>query len=478
MLRPWELFLPIDKNSGEPVYMQIAEATITAVKTGQLKGGDALPGSRQLAAQLKVNRNTIVAALDVLIAEGWLVSRERQGIFVPENIPVVADASVQPQTGSGVSTAAPKPEIFFDDGLPDSTLAPITELARAYRQVFSRKGRWQMMGYTNAAGDGEFREAIAQMLNHKRGMRLVSDNVFITRGSQQAMYLAAHCLLRKGDFVLVESPGYQPAWRAFEQAGATLLPVRVDAHGLVVEELKPLLDKYPGVRAVYITPHHQFPTTVTLTLPRRLELVRLSNEYGFTIIEDDYDHEFHFSSRPVMPVSSLEGIQHYVYVGTMSKIAAPALRLGYLASSPGFIQKVTELRKIIDVQGDNVMEQAVLQLIRDGEIKRHLKRATSRYKAKRDWFEKLLNEQLGDKIRFTRPEGGLAFWIEPKAQVDLQELLAALLRERIALLPPETFGCPDVRGLRLGYASLTEAQLETGVKAMARLWPDPVSDQP
>nr|WP_295922144.1 PLP-dependent aminotransferase family protein [uncultured Dyadobacter sp.] len=471
MLRPWELFIPIDKGSDKPVYMQIAEAMIAAVKTGQLKGGDALPGSRQLAAQLKVNRNTIVAALDVLIAEGWLVSRERTGIFVPVHMPVPAGAPLDPQIVPGIATALPKPDIFFDDGLPDSTLAPITELARAYRQVFSRKGRWQMMGYTGAAGDPEFREAIAQMLNHKRGMRLRPDDVFITRGSQMAMYLAAHCLLQKGDYVLVESPGYQPAWRAFEQAGATLLPVRVDAQGLVAEELKPLLDKYPGIRAVYITPHHQFPTTVTLTLARRLELVRLSNEYQFTIIEDDYDHEFHFSSRPVMPVCSLEGIQHYVYVGTMSKIAAPALRMGYLASSPDFVQKVADLRKIIDVQGDNVMEQAVLQLIRDGEIKRHLKRATSRYKAKRDRFEKLLTEQLGDKIRFTRPEGGLAFWIEPKTPVDLCELIDALRRERIAVLPPETFGCPDIRGLRLGYASLTEEQLETGIKAMARLWP-------
>lgn len=471
MLRPWDLFIPIDKGSDQPVYMQIAEAMIAAVKTGQLKGGDALPGSRQLATQLKVNRNTIVAALDVLMAEGWLVSRERQGIFVPAHMPVPAGARADPQVVPGMAAAPPKPDIFFDDGLPDSTLAPITELARAYRQVFSRKGRWQMMGYTGAAGDHEFREAIAQMLNHKRGMRLRPDDVFITRGSQMAMYLAAHCLLRKGDYVLVESPGYQPAWRAFEQAGATLLPVRVDARGLVVEELQPLLDQYPGIRAAYITPHHQFPTTVTLALARRLELVRLSNEYGFTIIEDDYDHEFHFSSRPVMPVCSLEGIQHYVYVGTMSKIAAPALRMGYLASSPDFIQKVSELRKIIDVQGDNVMEQAVLQLIRDGEIKRHLKRATSRYKAKRDRFEKLLTEQLGDKIRFTRPEGGLAFWIEPQTPVDLCKLIDALRRERIAVLPPETFGCPDIRGLRLGYASLTEEQLETGIKAMARLWP-------
>lgn len=473
MLRPWELVIPLDRAEEKAIYMQIADAVIVAIQSGKLIAGSILPGSRQLAAQLNVNRNTVVEALDVLTAEGWLVSKERRGIFVADVQPAVQPGTSVARTSEAVRETSAKPLVTFDDGLPDSAMAPIDELARAYRQIFARKGRWQMMGYRHEAGDPEFREAIAKMLNYKRSMRLSADQVFITRGSQMAMFLTAHALLKPGDHVLIENPGYKPAWEAFTHAGAGLLAVNVDAHGIVTEEIRDYLKQYPTIKAVYITPHHQFPTTVTLSLRRRMELVALSNEYGFTIIEDDYDHEFHFTPRPVMPVSSLEQALNYVYIGTMSKIVAPALRIGYLASCASIIEKVTNLRKIIDVQGDYMMEQAVFQLIRDGEIRRHLKRATSCYKSKRDDFEKLILQYLSDKVDFTKPEGGLAFWITPKKPVDLPELVNTLNRKGIAIISPDTFCYKSfANGLRLGYASLTEAQMREGIEAIAANWPD------
>lgn len=470
MLRPWELQISIDAASDEAVYVQIADAIIEAIKKGKLHSGYALPGTRQLSQQLKVNRNTIVRALEILLAEGWLVSKERKGVFVPEDLPSVKPAKPASPERLQEKARSPKPAIIFDDGVPDSRNAPINELARAYRQIFSRQGRWQMMGYCEDAGSPEFREAIVQMLNYKRALQLSADEVFITRGSQMAMYLSARCLLSKGDIVVVEHPGYQPAWKAFEDAGARLLPVSVDAEGLVTDELKNCLRRYKKIKAVYITPHHQFPTTVTLSLARRLELVALSNTYGFTIIEDDYDNEFHFGQRPVLPVCSLENVQHYIYIGTMSKIVAPALRIGYLASSRQFVDKVRELRRIIDVQGDSIMEQAVLELIRNGEIKRHLKRATAAYKAKRDFFWKVIQEHMGEKVVFSKPDGGLAFWLVPKKKTDMHKLSAALLKHGVQILTPEKFSYhTPVNGLRLGYASLSEEQLEGGIKIIAGL---------
>lgn len=472
MLRPWELVIPLDRAKEKAVYMQIADAVIAAIQSGKLAAGSILPGSRQLAVQLNVNRNTIVEALDVLTAEGWLVPKERRGIFVADVQPAAGLEKSLVRESGVVREVGIKPLITFDDGLPDSALAPIDELARAYRQIFARKGRWQMMGYRHESGDPEFREAIAQMLNYKRSMRLSNDQVFITRGSQMAMFLAAHALLQPGDHVLIENPGYKPAWEAFTHAGAGLLPVNVDAHGIVIDEIRAYLKDYPNIKAVYITPHHQFPTTVTLNLRRRMELVALSNQYGFTIIEDDYDHEFHYSPRPVMPVSSLEQARNYVYIGSMSKIVAPALRIGYLASCASVIDKVTSLRKIIDVQGDFMMEQAVFQLIQDGEIRRHLKRTTALYKSKRDHFEKLILQYLSDKVHFTRPEGGLAFWLTPKKPVDLLQFTATLSQKGIALISPDTFCYKGfANGLRLGYASLSEAQMQEGIEAIANNWP-------
>ncbi|UOE46521.1 PLP-dependent aminotransferase family protein [Mucilaginibacter sp. SMC90] len=456
-------------NCERAVYIQIADSIISAIKTGKLQSGAPLPGSRQLAIQLKLNRNTVIDALNVLLAEGWLISEERKGTFVAKKLPAFKETKPE-NPASAIQTVTKIPEIIFNDGVPDSRIAPIPELAGAYRQIFNRKGRWQMMGYTDSAGDFDFRNAITLMLNYKRGMRLTPEEILVTRGSQMAMYLTAHCILKQGDVVAVENPGYKPAWLAFEHAGATLLPINVDVNGIIVDELKAHLQTGKPVKAIYITPHHQFPTTVTLSLNRRLELIELSNHYGFTIIEDDYDHEFHFGQRPILPVSSIENIEHFVYIGSMSKIVAPALRIGYLASSKELIGKVGQLRRIIDTQGDNMMEQAVLQLINEGHIKRHLRRATLLYKNKRDIFEKIIKEHLGEKVDFRKPEGGLAFWLVPKKQTDMINLHKRLLEKGVQIMLPESFSYGEpVNGLRLGYASLSINQLEEGVKKIAKL---------
>lgn len=467
MLRPWSLEIQLDKKSNTALYLQIADAIINAIKSGKLSSGNALPGSRQLAVLLHVNRNTVIEALDVLTAEGWLITMDRKGTFVADVLPESGLEKKQQQKANTTEEEI-KPHLVFDDGLPDSRLAPMTDLARAYREIFNRKSRWQIMGYSNEFGNTEFRKAIAQMLNFKRGMNISLDQICITRGSQMAMYLAAHSLFSKGDFVMIENPGYQPAWKAFENAGAALLPVSITPDGLNLDKVEEYLKKYNAIKAIYVTPHHQFPTTVTMSLKKRLKLIELSNKYGFTIIEDDYDHEFHFGQRPILPISSYETAQNFIYIGTLSKIVAPALRIGYLVSTPERIEKVGEHRKIIDVQGDNIMEEAVLHLINEGIIKRHLKKTNLIYKAKRDYFESLCKQHLKDKITFTKPEGGLAFWIVPNASIDLPFVCQQLLAKGIKIMNPENFSCTNsASGFRLGYASLTEQQMEQGIIALS-----------
>ena len=468
MLRPWQFEINLDKKSDKALYLQIADAIINAVKSGKLTSGNALPGSRQLAELLNVNRNTVIEALDVLIAEGWLITVDRKGTFIADILPET-NFNKKTETKASSTIENPKPHLVFDDGLPDSRLAPMNDLARAYREIFNRKSRWQIMGYSNELGNVEFRKAIVQMLNFKRGMNVSLDEICITRGSQMAMYLAAHCLLSKGDYVIIENPGYKPAWEAFENAGATLLPVNILKDGLDLEQVENHLKNNKAIKAIYVTPHHQFPTTVTMSLKKRLKLIELSNQYGFTIIEDDYDNEFHFGQRPILPISSYSNAKNFIYIGTLSKIVAPALRIGYLAASIENIQKIAQHRKIIDVQGDNIMEEAVLNLINEGKIKRHLKKTNLIYKAKRDHFESLCKLHLKDKITFTKPEGGLAFWIVPKSEIDLQKVCNELLKKGIKIMSPEkfSFGNP-ASGLRLGYASLTEEQMEEGILALSK----------
>ncbi|WP_343591586.1 PLP-dependent aminotransferase family protein [Flavobacterium sp.] len=468
MLRPWPLEIQLDKKSDKAIYLQIADAVIDAVKTGKLVSGNALPGSRQLAQLLKVNRNTVVDALDVLTAEGWLVTIDRKGTFVTDSLPKI-DHSLENKKEQKTSTEEQKSFLVFDDGLPDSRLAPMNDLARAYRELFSRKSRWQIMGYSSELGNLEFRKSIAQMINFKRGMSISHDQICITRGSQMAMYLASHCILKSGDFVLIENPGYKPAWETFENCGAKLLPIDLESDGLNIDQVEEYLQTHQNIKAIYVTPHHQFPTTVTLSLKKRLKLIELSNQYNFTIIEDDYDNEFHFGQRPILPVSSYSALKNYVYIGSFSKVVAPALRIGYLVSSQENIEKIGNHRKIIDVQGDNIMEEAILNLINEGKIKRHLKKANLIYKNKRDFFESILNQHLKDKINFTKPEGGLAFWIVPKAEIDVLDVFEKLKSHGIQIMNPDRFSFNKIiKGFRLGYASLSEKQMEEGIKALAK----------
>lgn len=476
MLRPWTLEIRIDKQAKKAIYLQIADLLIEAIQLGRLQAGDSLPGSRQLAQQLDVNRNTVVDALDLLLFEGWLVSQERKGTFVA---PLTAKlrarnpASAVPvsEIESPTKTLAYSQPIILDDGHPDSKIAPMAALGRAYREIFNRKGKWQMMGYGTSLGDASFREAIAQMLNQQRGMHLQADELCITRGSQMAMYLLAHCLLKKGDVIVVENPGYLPAWQTFEHAGATILPIPVDAEGLRVDILAEELKTNKKIKAVYCTPHRQYPSTVSLSLDRRLTLIALANSYGFMLIEDDYDNEFHFGYRPTLPLSSHPALKNYVYIGTLSKVLAPAVRIGYLASNqPTLIQKVADLRKIIDVQSDSIMEQALLELMKDGTLKRHIRRTSLLYKAKRDAVALLLEAKLKDKADFRIPDGGLAFWIVPRKTIDWHSLAEQLSAQGVQLAGIQQYRCQGLnQGFRLGYAALSVEQLEEGINKLADL---------
>ncbi|WP_126650816.1 MocR-like pyridoxine biosynthesis transcription factor PdxR [Chryseobacterium aureum] len=472
MLRPWKLELEIDKKLSKAVYLQIADTIITDIRSGRLKAGDALPGSRNLAQTLKINRNTVVEAYQVLINEEWVISRERKGIFVSEKLPVLHERNADYPDGSHHQQVMPGGLLInFDDGHPDSKIAPVTELARAYRQIFSIKAKWQMMGYGDEHGDIEFRKMISQMLNHQRGMHIHENEISITRGSQMGMFLTAQSLLTAGDHVIVENPGYQPAWKAFQYAGAKLLHAPVDQEGISIEAVEKLLKEHQTIKALYITPHRQYPTTVTLSLSRRLRLIELSNQYNITIIEDDYDNEFHFGYRPILPVSSFPELHHYVYIGTLSKVVAPALRIGYLATpNQELLKKIGELRKIIDVHGDVIMEQAVLQLIREGAVKKHIRKATVHYKNKRDFVFGLLNRHMKDIADFTLPEGGLAFWIVPKVQLDWDIVTALLLEKNIRIIHPEQYSPNPINGFRLSYGALSEELLEQSIPLIAEVF--------
>lgn len=353
----WQLALDLEAGGEQPIFIRLARAISDDVRRGRLKPGDSLPGSRSLARALGVHRNTVLAAYAELTAEGWITTEAAARTFVSHALPDVENAPprragasapgfelpARPHSREPRRDLLPLPEVLaMSGGIPDVRLVPVAALARAYRRALQRGGP-TLLGYGDARGHARLRRALADMLAALRGVPADGESLMVTRGSQLALDLVARTLLRPGDIVAVEALGYRPAWSALAAAGARLVPVAVDEHGLDVEALEALAAR-ERLRAVYVTPHHQYPTTVMLDAGRRLRLLELARARRIAVIEDDYDFEFHYEGRPVLPLAAADRHAVVVYVGTLSKILAPSLRLGFVVAPPLLIERLSEQR--------------------------------------------------------------------------------------------------------------------------------------
>ncbi|WP_182959423.1 MocR-like pyridoxine biosynthesis transcription factor PdxR [Pedobacter gandavensis] len=486
MLRPWKTVLNIELGSNKSVFQQIADGLIAEIMKGRLKPGMSLPGSRILAEDIGVNRKTVVLAYEQLIAEGWLEAFYKKGTFISEKLPKQKTRR-NPRNEASISAlknfsftayhpGIPKdiptdiPLIVFNDGLPDVKLAPLDELARAYKRIFQQKARWRMLGYANERGEERLRLAVARMLGMDRALNFNVNQICITRGSQMALYLTAQVLVKPGDFVAIENPGYRPAYDVFKHAGAVMLPVGLDEHGIDVEKLEQLCKLQP-IKAVYVTPQHQFPSTRSMKADRRLQLLNLSNQYGFAIVEDDYDHDYHFGLRSLQPLASYETAHNVIYISSLSKLIAPAVRIGYVAGPEDFIDSLAALRMTIDRQGDPVMEHAVAELMEEGLVNKHAKRALAVYRARRALMAKYLDLYMKDLANYELPEGGLAFWLVFKKPQNTNQLAEQLLKNGVQVISTERFSFDEqpLNALRLGYASLEAEEMERGIRLIAAL---------
>lgn len=484
----WDFTLQIDRTNERTLFMQIATAIVHDISRGRLRAGDRLPGTRTLAAKLGVNRVTVSGAYDELAAEGWIISQAGRGSFVAKERPAHVATAVQSQSeqlgglGSPAYLLPPAPTLttwlqpargvlLLRSSYPDTRLVRIEPLARAYRRVLGRSAG-SLLGYGEPEGHIRLRRAIAQMLRGTRALAVSSENVFLTRGSQMAIALVSRALLRPGDTVAVEEPGYRYAWDIFRQSGAQLAAIPVDDDGLNVEELARMARRTP-VRAVYVTPHHQLPTTVAMSAPRRQALLDLAHTHGFVIIEDDYDHEFHYDSRPVAPLASVDP-RMVIYVGTLSKVLAPGLRIGYLAAPASVVKHLSAYRQAIDIQGDPAMEAAVAELIEDDEVQRHIRRVKRIYHSRRDLLVNALERTIGEAISFSVPAGGIGLWVQVSEDIDADKWAAASYRRGAAFLTGRTFTIEERYRpyARLGFACLNEQELRLAVDRLAAALPD------
>lgn len=504
----WTVEIDVERGDGlaaEPVFLRIARAVAEDIRRGRLRSGDELPGSRTLATSLGVHRNTVLAAYRELEAEGWIATSRARGTFVSPSIPDVAPRrfsaraavppgiaaragfDLPPDDGMGArldellararTTNVPagrgtRGPMSLGGGIPDVRLVPSAELGRALRRVLRRRAV-DVLSYADPEGPLPLRRALAQMVSATRGVLAREENVLVTRGSQMALDLVARTLVAPGDVVAIEALGYRPAWEALRAAGARLVPLPVDARGVDVDALERLASE-ERVRGVYVTPHHQFPTTVTLAPARRLRLLEIARARRMFVLEDDYDHEFHYEGRPVLPLASADVSGNVVYVGTLSKVLAPGMRVGFVVAAAPLVERLCAVRRVVDRQGDHLLELAIADLLEEGEIQRHVRRAKRVYAERRARLAALLEDRIGSALSFELPNGGTAIWarVAPDVSVDAWAARAAALA--LVLQPARQFAFDGKSRpfMRVGFAQHEPDEVREAVRRMAQALAD------
>ena len=462
-----------------PLFARIAESIARDVRRGRLAPGTRLPSSRALARSLGVHRNTVLAAFAELERQGYVETERARGTFVSRRLPEPAPRRVRgPAAPAPVPLELPPLEDYerFEPvppralalygGLLDLRELPRAAWLRAYRAALA--GHPQGLDYQGERGDPRLLRALAAHLAESRGVVAGDGELLVTRGSQLGLHLAARALARPGAVIAVEALGYRPAWEAFRLAGTALVPVPLDEHGLRVDELARLAARQ-RLAAVYLTPHHQFPTTVTLSARRRLDLLALAARHRFAILEDDYDHEHHFDGRPLLPLASADPARVVIHVGTFSKVLAPGLRVGYLVARRELVERVVRHRTFLDRQGDHVAERALALLIEDGALGAHLRKMRRRYAERREALFDALDTRLAGALAYTRSPGGLAVWarVARGISADAWHDRARDLGVLVQLGRRFTFTGAHLPWFRLGFARHTPAELREAVRRLA-----------
>ncbi|HEX5039113.1 MAG TPA: PLP-dependent aminotransferase family protein [Candidatus Limnocylindria bacterium] len=453
----------------DAIYRQLRDAILE----GRLSPGDRLPPSRELARQLAVSRSTVTVAYDRLTSEGYTASRVGAGTYV--SLDLVPRAPRTPPRPSALRARAiwdevSLPTVFgrpaefdFRAGIPDARLFPYD----TWRRLMSRELRRSSVGkgaYGDPAGDAELRAGIAGHVALGRGVRAGADDIVVTNGTQQAFDVVARAILAPGDTVAVEDPGYPTVRQLLASLGARVIPVPVDDEGMDVAQL-------PGdARLVVVTPSHQFPLGVAMSLRRRLALVDWAEAHDAAVVEDDYDSEFRLGGRPIEPLQSLDPHGRVIYVGTFSKTMLATLRLGFVVV-PGAVRHAVRAAKFVSDWHTAVPTQrALAAFIAEGWFARHLRRMRPIYRDRHRRIVEILERDFGGTLRPLPAAAGLHVCaVTPTMNVaDVERVMARALETGVAahLLSAMAAVPPGRPGLILGYGAIATEHIDEGMRRL------------
>ena len=480
------LLVALDRQCTKPLSEQIYASIKTAIETGRLRTGAPLPSSRSLARDLGVARSTVMLAYEHLRKEGYLdgglgrVNRVRERV-VPVRRPAVrvlrrADGPalalsrrgqhVMQLPLDGLQGIMETPRAFRT-GVPALDLFPIATWQKLLSRAW-RKSSPRALGYGDPFGYAPLRQAIGQYLRSARGLQCNEEQILICAGSQQAINLCAHLSCDPGDKVWMEDPGYIGARNALVVNEAHLVPVPVDEFGIDVQAG---IEAAPDARLAYVTPARQCPLGVTMNVGRREALIAWARSANAWILEDDYDSELRYASRPPAPLWTMDPNGHVVFVGTLSKIMFPALRLGYMVIPPGLIEAFRRVRVLSDFTSPYLLQAAVAEFIREGHFERHIRRMRTLYQRRHELLVHLLKKRLGSRIEVASADAGMNVVVWLPSHLDDRAVAAEAKHYDLDLLPLSALTITHLRrpGLLLGFGGIQEREIAEGVDRLERV---------
>jgi GntR family transcriptional regulator/MocR family aminotransferase len=481
--------IPIDSRKKRSIYGQLYDWFRAAITEGRMRPGQRLPSTRSMSAELGISRISVFNAYEQLHSEGYLETFVGSGTCVARAIPDEAlSPSIVHKRRPHQLTTPPAPRIVsvrasallkvvsepwlhslgpFRVSLPALDHFPINIWAKLLARHSRRQSR-AMMAYGNALGYLPFREAIAEYLGTFRGVRCDASQILVTSGSQQALQICAQALLNPGDDLLIEEPGYPGARLAFASAGVQLIPVPVDDDGMIIEKIS---SRRRFGRVAYVTPSHQYPLGMTMSAARRMSLLKWATHSGSWIIEDDYDSEYRFGSRPIAALQGLDIHARVIYIGTLSKVLFPALRIGYVVVPEDLIPVFSAVRDAADIFSSMLYQAVLTDFIREGHFARHVRKMRMLYMDRRKTLVNAIRTHLGGSVEIIGDDAGMHLVVLLPVGLDDVALSNKAAQNGISAIPLSScyMKPPSRGGLILGYGGVSLRQIQDGIYKLATI---------